>query len=676
MPTTPPPSSLAADWRQLEDFVDQLHEMSRAPMREEEFYQQLLNGGISVLAADGGAIWLPNRRSELELCYQVNLDDHLARQVEEVEAAHRAVLQGAMASLSPRVLPPQSGAESASNPTSSVLILGAVPDATNNSVAHAVIELFMRPGSSPEVEQGWQELLATVCQIASEFHVYQQLRTLQADQGLHEESLALLRRIHRTSELQETAFEVANEGRRFVGSDRLSVLVMKGRRWRLLAASGVDRIEAKSDTTKGLQRLAERVAAWGEPLAYHDATPATDDLPDELAGLIESYVDQSHARRIVAVPVVLNAGKQEEQPTSDKPSLVIVAEQFHTEEVEVSRQRVIELATLCEPAIRQSLALDRFPVRGSMRWAERFSRLGSFWGMAKAVLALAVVAGCLGALVGVPCEFEIEAPATLRAIVERDIFATANGTVEEVLAEHGALVAQDEILAVLDDPELDLEFERVLGDIETVRKKMEAIAVARTDRDVRDDLIDDRLPLSAEAQQLEKRLASLLKQHEILLVRKEALTLRSPIAGKVITLDVQKLLHSRPVQRGQVLFTVVDTSQGWYLETELGQDRVGYVLQRQQMEGEPLSVRFRLAGEVDQIHAGRLASVSDVAVLSTAGLEEEPPAIRARIEVTDSELTAARPGMSAEVRIACGKRSLGFVWLHDVWDNVYSWLIF
>ena len=676
MPTTPPPSSFAADWRQLEDFVDQLHEMSRAPMRVEEFYQQLLSGCISVLAADGGAVWLPSRRSGLELCYQVNLEEHIDCHDRELEERHKAALQGAMACLQPRVLPPRSGTANESNPSDCVLILGAVPDATNNAAAQGVIELFMRSGSSPDTEQGWQELLATVCQIASEFHVFQQLRTLQADQGLHEESLALLRRVHRTSVLKETALEVANEGRGFVASDRLSVLVKKGRRWKLLAASGVDRIEAKSDTTKGLQRLADKVAAWGEPLDYHDATSSIEDLPDELTNLIETYVDQSHARRIVAVPVVLNTKNQEEQKTSDKPSLVIIAEQFQSEEVEVSRQRVIELATLCEPAIRQSISLDRFPVRGSLRWAERLSHLSSFWGVIKSILVLGVIAGCLSAFVWVPCDFEIEAPATLRPILERDIFATANGTVEQVFAEHGSLVSKNEILAVLDDPALDLEFERVLGDIESVRKKMEAIAVARTDRDVRDDLIDDRLPLSAESQQLEKRLASLMKQHEILVVRKEALTIRSPISGKIITLDIQNLLRSRPVQRGQVLFTVVDASQGWYLEAELGQDRVGYVLERQQTENEPLQVRFRLAGEVEQIHEGVLSSVSDVAILSTEGLEEEPPAIRARIEVEESELAAARPGMSAEVRIACGERSLGFVWLHDVWDNIYSWLIF
>jgi hypothetical protein len=32
--------------------------------------------------------------------------------------------------------------------------------------------------------------------------------------------------------------------------------------------------------------------------------------------------------------------------------------------------------------------------------------------------------------------------------------------------------------------------------------------------------------------------------------------------------------------------------------------------------------------------------------------------------------------MAAEVRIGCGRRALGYVWLHDAWATVYHWLAF
>ena len=55
---------------------------------------------------------------------------------------------------------------------------------------------------------------------------------------------------------------------------------------------------------------------------------------------------------------------------------------------------------------------------------------------------------------------------------------------------------------------------------------------------------------------------------------------------------------------------------------------------------------------------------------------KKAPAFKANIEIDENELLDARPGMTAEVRIHCGERSLGYVWLHDIWDSVYSWVVF
>ncbi|MCG8451279.1 MAG: efflux RND transporter periplasmic adaptor subunit [Pirellulales bacterium] len=677
MSSTPSHPQFDLGWQQLEDYVDRLHELARTPIPQTEFYRQLLDGCVTALAAVGGAIWLPTTRGRLELCYQINLEQAVDREDAQVESAHRALLYSALESSEPQIVPPQSGSDaSAVNPTDRVVILGAVRGADSSAAPHAVVELFMRTGNSPATEQGWQELLATVCQVATEFHVYEQLCALQSERGLHGQSLALLRRIHGTADLRQTAFEIANEGRRFVDGDRLSVVVRRGKQWKLLAASGVDRVEARADITKHLERLAERVASWGEPLDYQDSAVAGEELPGELADLVEHFTDQSHARRLVVVPVTLINNSDQQEPRHEKPSLVLVAEQFDTDETQFSCQRVVELAALCEPAIRQALWLDRFAMRTTLRWSDRWTRLTESWGLSRVGFVAAVLVACLAALVWVPCDFEIEAPATLVPIVERDVFATANGTVREVHAKHGVEVEQGDVLAVLDDPQLALESERVQGETATVRKRLEAIAVARTDREVREESSRQRFPLSAEAQQLEKQLASLTKQQEILKQRRAALTLRSPIAGKVITLDVQNLLRARPVERGQVLFTIADTRSGWRLEGEVSQDRIGHVLEAQHREQENLPVRFRLAGEVDQTFAGHLESVSAIAVLATDDLGSAPPAIHVQVAVDEAELLAARPGMSAELRIACGKRSLGYVWLHDVWETVYSWLVF
>ncbi len=188
-----------------------------------------------------------------------------------------------------------------------------------------------------------------------------------------------------------------------------------------------------------------------------------------------------------------------------------------------------------------------------------------------------------------------------------------------------------------------------------------------------------RLSLSTQEQQLTQRLAGLRKQLQILDRRRDALTLRSPIEGQVLTLDVQNLLETRPVGRGQVLFTVANVDSGWLLEAQLPQDRLGHVLRAAETGRASeidLPVRFRLAGDLGRTYSGHVEQIQSTAVLLDEDLTGEPPAIGVRICVDQERLPDGRPGMAAEVRIGCGRRSLGYVWLHDAWETVYRWLAF
>ena len=678
MPTTPRHPSIDTGWQQLEKFVDQLHQLTRKPIARADFYRQLLDGSVSTLAAVGGAIWLPAAQGGMELCYHINFDQLIEPEDSIAQTAHQELLQFARGSDAPQLIPPRSGSKEAiKNPTDAVLLLGAVP-AKAGGMPPIIVELFMRSGSSPATERGWQEYLDTICHVAADFHTFDELRALQAEHGLHKQSLELLRRIHRSPDLKQTAFEIANEGRRFVDGDRLSVVRRHGKKWQLVSASGVDRVDARGDTTRQLEQLATRIASWDEPLDYNGMV--SGELPSELTELLEHYIDHSQARRIVAVPLTLNTMERDSSHTRQKhrlPEWVLIAELFSTQSKEFSCQRVVELAALCEPALRQSTWLDRFPLRTTLRWADRWDRWTKSWGLTRRRFIAGAVVALILALIGVQTDFEIEAPATLVPTVERDVFASTNGTLQKVEVQHGIEVQEGDVLAVLEDLGLDLEFERVQGEIATVRKRLEAIAVARTDRQAREEEPTGRLPLSAEAQQLEKQLASLLKQHEILKTQQDALILRSPIAGKIITLDAQNLLRARPVERGQVLFTVANISAGWQLKVDVSQDCIGHVLEAQRKtQPAKLPVRFRLMGEIDQTFHGYLESVSATTVHADRDLESDPRAVQAIVHVDEERLPAARPGMSAQVRFSCGRRSLGYVWLHDIWNTVYSWWVF
>jgi multidrug efflux pump subunit AcrA (membrane-fusion protein) len=279
-------------------------------------------------------------------------------------------------------------------------------------------------------------------------------------------------------------------------------------------------------------------------------------------------------------------------------------------------------------------------------------------------------------LVYVPADFDVEAPATLAAAVQRDIFASATGAVAEVRVSQGQLVHKGDVLVVLSDPELALKLQQTRGEIDAARKRLAALEVTRTDRSLRENKSDDRLPLSAEQRQLEERLASLEVQRHLLEARREALTLRSPLDGQVLTQDVQGLLESRPVERGQALLTIADTSSGWILKADVPQRQIGHVLAAQQDQQSKLAASLRLAGDVTQSYPGHVTAVSAAAPLEAERLEDAAAPVEVRIALDGKPPSAARPGMTASVRIHCGTRSLAYVWLHDVGATIYRWVTF
>jgi multidrug efflux pump subunit AcrA (membrane-fusion protein) len=477
------------------------------------------------------------------------------------------------------------------------------------------------------------------------------------------------------------AFEAANEGRRLLACERLSVVVRRGRRWRLASTSGVDRVGRRTDFARLTERLAGEAARWGEPFIHPD--PAGEaELPPRVAGALAEHVDHSHARSLACVP----AATARAQPASDEADrsrrqardvdAVFIAERFDAAGEPGWQQQLVELADLCGPALRRAAELDRFPLRPLLRWSAAWPAAAAPGRLVRRLALLAALVGAVAALVFVPADFDVEAAGRLATAVERDVFAAATGAVDEVRVVHGQEVQAGDVLAVLRDPALALEIQQTRGELETVRNRLNALAVTRTDRALREQTTDDRLPLAAEQRQLEERRATLEGQLKLLDERRETLTIRSPIAGQVLTRDVQTLLESRPVERGQVLLTIADTTSGWQIVAEAPQRSVGHVLDAQRGQSGRLQASYRLAGDVERSYPGEVTEVSAAAALDAEGLQDDEAPIEIRIAALGEAPAAARPGMSARVRIHCGERSLGYVWLHDVGATLYRWATF
>ena len=99
------------------------------------------------------------------------------------------------------------------------------------------------------------------------------LRNLQRREMIHQQQLwtqleTFARHAHGSLNPTEVANVIANESRRLVACDRISVALRQGRRPAVVAISGADLVEKRSQLIKLMRLLIVRVLAWGEPLIY------------------------------------------------------------------------------------------------------------------------------------------------------------------------------------------------------------------------------------------------------------------------------------------------------------------------------------------------------------------------------------------------------------------------
>jgi multidrug efflux pump subunit AcrA (membrane-fusion protein) len=678
-------------WQELEDVFAGLSRLARSPVASHEFYRALVESSVRALSAIGGVVWLRAESGALQPIVQIHWPHTELFSDESSRRAHEAVLADAASRAHVATIAPGSaGAEKdGSNPTEHTLLIGPVNAHSANDVPAtvAIVELVVRSGASPATYRGYEQFLSGVCELAADYHAFAELRRRREEDDYREQLVELSSLVHRETSLAETAYAVANEGRRVIGCDRLSVIAKRGRRCRLLATSGVSHVERRSGAARRIEQLADLVQRMDEAAFYTDGQ--CDGLPP-VAEALEQHAEESHTRQVAAIPLRRSSqhvsgdsdrdATRQKAPRHQSPLFVLVAEQFDAREELLQRDRLVEVGDVCTTALYNAYEVERMPLRWFLR------PLGAVQEqiishLPRTAFVVAAIGAAIAALVLVPTDFKIEAVGTVQPVVRRDVFAPRSGLVEEVFVAHGAEVAAGQPLVRLHDPLLELELKRVDGELETAQRQIDAVRATRTNRQVRDASPADAYRLSAEERELQQRLTNLRRELELLNREREQLVVTSPIAGRVLTWDLSNRLIARPVERGEVLVTVADVAREWQLELEVPDDRVGHVLAAQEKFGPDLAVRFRLSSDDREQHTGKISEMSRTAAVRDEDGGIASPVVILKVALDEDELrngasSELQPGVSARAQIACGRRPLGYVWLHDIWDAAIEWLWF
>jgi multidrug efflux pump subunit AcrA (membrane-fusion protein) len=667
---------------QIRGLVNEIAQLAKSGATAEEFYPELLSRIITALAAAGGAIWLLDEDRQLRLQYQINAEPSILADDTDDSVRHTRLIQRVANSGQSLLVPPYSGTtdgDAEGNPTRYLLCLGALK---HDGQQDGLVEVFQRPDTAPDTQRGYLRFLQQMCELAAEWLRSQKLQKLGDRQTLWQQADSFARASHESLDLKETAHIVANDGRRLIGCDRVSVAIKKGRKCKVQAISGQDTIENRSNIVTALNNLATRVVAAGEPL-WHDGS--TEDLPPQIEEALEDYVDQSYGRNIAVLPLReperrlgtdLNSGAAGEIDRDDahRGEVIgaLIIEQIESDiPPEIFKARcdlVYEHGTRAIANSRAHTNLFLMPLwrtLGHATWVLRARTLPKTIGVIG--LVLAVILG----LVFIKKDFNLEAEGTLTPEQRREVFAPIDGEVIEVLVDHNSPVKAGDVLVKLRNREMEMQLTDINGQILTTLAEKQRV---RGQLGLRRQLEPSELrALEAEQNELEEKYKVLLKKKALQEQRAAELVIRAPIDGRVVSWDVEKTLRSRPIMTGQVLMEVADLDQPLFLELELPEKREGHLdeyIAQQGLTGPDasLDVTYILATDPDE----PLDAVLELdSVSARADANEEHGAVIKMQAIPEQESLRRlqpRPGAKVIAKIYCGRRSSGFVFLHEVYE--------
>ncbi|MFM8433975.1 MAG: efflux RND transporter periplasmic adaptor subunit [Planctomycetia bacterium] len=679
--------------RQILAIVEQIRALAQSDAGEAEFFTALLAKAIEAMGAVAGIVWLVREQGRVESVSGQGVERIGIAASQEAQASHGKLVSVLMGNPTGIVVPPRAGLTNADgtpageNPTD-LLVVAAPID--RGGTRAGLIEVFHHP-NAPDVERGYLAFLEQAAQAVVPYLDRRQLATLDSQQTALVQVDRFSRAVHESLDPIATAFVLANEARRIIGCDRVSVLVKRGRKLRLEAVSGQESIERRASAVQAIQELVRVVAKAGDPLWHPEAGR---ELPPQIEEELEAYIDESHATALAIIPLekprptpVVKPGgvdavavaKAEAAPkVAPQPIGALVAEWFQSSSFDGGKRARVELvAEHGKVALANALAHTGLPMFRVLDFLGKSRVLTTARNLPKTVLAVLSAAAAVAALVLVPADLRLEGKGTLEPVHHRDVFAGIDGVVESISAgiEHGADVKEGQLLATLRNIELDVSLTDVLG-----RKAASEEQLVSTRRALLEDQkisADEKTRMAGRAAQLQREIESLEEQRKLYEAKKLDLAVRSPIDGVIVTWQVRDRLMLRPVEKGQVLMNVADKTGHWELEVHLPDDRLGHVNRaaaEARAAGRDLEVDYILATDPGTRHTGTVREIHEQA--EVRGEQGNTVLVRVTIDPDRHDKEELGAGASVTARINCGKRPLGYVIFHDLLAFIQQHILF
>lgn len=649
--------------------LSEIADLAASPVPEAVFLQELLKRAVTALQAEAGVIWMYDAQKRLVLQCEIALQATGFLEDSEFRAAFEKpfgdVLQkGGVLAHEAQQVSLRDGVRRRS------ALLGALQKEAEVS---GLVQVFETAAASEAQRPERLRLLEQICGLATRYWQQRLARQTQPEApggAAATEHWTLA--IHESLRAGDVAVVAANECRRLLGVDRVSVAERHGPQVRISAVSGQQSVNARSNVVRLLAKLTEQVVNTGEKLTF---TGDTSNLPPQIEKLLADYLHESRSRALVVVPLRGPAPRDREtggvaEPHSQpapEPVGVLVVEQISETPLPADLDARLEtLAGHVGLALRNAQAHETIFLLSLWEWLGKWKELLKGRRLAQVAAGLALTAAVVLALFLAKWDYRVVGKGRLMPVDRREIFAPWDGEVTSLPVKSGQEVKKGDLLAQLKNDELS---SKLLAQRNLVaEKKKQALSIhaqlnepgAPLNRSTEVELRGKLLQLEVEAEGAALQVASLERQVA-------ALQVRAPIDGVVATFRIEELLRQRPVKRGELLLQVMDPSGPWRLELDVPENRLGHILHAQHdREDGKLPVRYVLATATEVTYDGTLDSVSTRSVVS----ETEGAVVPLYASLSPPTPPEPRIGAEVTAKINCGPKSLGYVLFGDMIEFV------
>ncbi|TWT83676.1 HlyD family secretion protein [Planctomycetes bacterium CA13] len=508
--------------------------------------------------------------------------------------------------------------------------------------------------------------------------VHQQILAAESESMLCDRNAML--QLHRNLNVGATAYRIANESRRLIRCDRVTVLIPKARKWKVRAVSGVAVVDRRSNAVRSIERFVDRAIVMSRPLVL----PGEEMLPPQIQRPLDEYLDESGVASVVLLPIRVEQDEASDEarshandPLKREGRLVgvILVESFSEAGNKGLSPVMSTIASESSVALANSLEYEGI-------WGVSFWRvLGKIKQSSKSfrlALALFVVAIAFFASTWIQLDHYIVATGTVQPQSRRQVFALVDGVVNMLHVADGESVQSGDLLLELENTELDNRVESLAGQIQTTLQRLASIKAVRLSDDKQES---QSSRLAVEQQQYESELANLQSQQEVLEAERRNLLVKSPIDGSIVGWQLHQRLASRPVSRGNLLLSVVNENGPWELNLQVDDSQSNAMLESLSLQRN-LPVTFAVATQPQRSYAATLIHVASAARVDDTkhSVIDAVAAVVMNGEASqDADMFTAndvRIGADVTARVYCGRRSLLRSWFSDVFDFVNRKVLF